>query len=817
MGRTKIKADAPPQTASYVMNLPQPPLRNAEEYLKAFVGYVYTAVGAIAQEVASIDLHLYQVKFVRGQPKTTEIFEHEILSVLHYVNQLSTLYEIAEATQIYLELTGEAFWVVLKDAGGKPSEFWLLRPDWVKIIPSKTDVIDHYVYHAGGVMTEKVDIPKENIIPFKYFNPLNPYRGKGPTQAAAMPFDILNFAQEYNRNFFFNSAIPSMVFSSENKISEAMIKRFLNQWQTTFGGRSKSNKIAFLGNGMKMDKASFASKELDFNEQMKTLRDDVLAVYKVPKTVLGLTEDVNRANAQATTGAFMERVITPRMRRFVDTLNEFFVPMFTGDDNSVFLDFTDPAPEDVELKLKKYENARKYTWLTPNEIRMEENQEPLEGGDDLFAPLAGAGSATAIAPSNNQDGTGDGNSGDGNNNAGDNSGDNSGGDSADQGDGTKPTKPTADEGKGIRGLLIRMLGGEIKKQKYTPPAYLMVEKPHKHMVKIPVKRPDRLKREKLAASFVEPLTEFIGELLKTDEYSKLKKGKVKVEGEDKAFKAIKEDQEKPKNSGWTEEQKTAFWNDFIKKITKRENEVEDISQKIFKEQEVLVLENLSEQLKSWRKVFGKKTVASDVVPTLEELSKMWVTLRQVLQDIYVEQGDDTLEFLNSGANINITTEYASQYLHEYGGALIKEINTTTRDQLMKELVEGFDKGEGIDKLTKRVNNVFDDADKVRAEAIARSEVLKASNAATVEAYRQSGVVEAKEWLAERDGLTCPFCLELDGKVVSLNKNFADKGDTLHATDVNGNEVSLDVSLTDVGEPPVHTRCRCTVIPVLIGD
>src|SRR3990167_8218671 len=135
MVKVKQNLEAPKLASPFVINLPQAPARNAEEYLKAYIGYIYTAVGAIAQEVASIDLHLYKLSFVKGKPKTTEIFEHETLSVLHYVNQLATLYDVIEATQIYLELTGEAYWVVLKD-GKTPKEFWLLRPDWVKVIPS---------------------------------------------------------------------------------------------------------------------------------------------------------------------------------------------------------------------------------------------------------------------------------------------------------------------------------------------------------------------------------------------------------------------------------------------------------------------------------------------------------------------------------------------------------------------------------------------------------------------------------------------------------------------------------------------------------
>lgn len=820
----KQRAVDRPQLASpTVISLPQPPARNAEEYLKAYIGYIYTAVGAIAQEVASIDLHLYKAKFNRsGEPKITEVFEHPALSVLHYVNDLSTLFEVLEATDIYLELTGEAYWVVLKQ-GNIPTEFWLLRPDWVKVIPSPTKVIDHYDYYAGGVMTEKVSIPAENVIPFKYFNPLNPYRGKGATQAAALPFDILNFAQEYNRNFFFNSAIPSMVFSTDAKISEQAVKRFVAQWQASFGGRSKSNKVAFLGSGLKLDKASFGAKELDFNEQMKTMRDDVLAVFKVPKTVLGLTDDVNRANADSTTRAFMERVITPRMKRMVDKLNEFYLPMFEGGDNSFFFDFTDPSPEDVELKLKRYESGRKYTWLTPNEIRAEENLEPLPGGDDLFT------TSQNTATEENPEDVGEGGEDDLNNSEDDTNVNEP--TPADE----EPSKPVDEEPKGFRAMVARMLGYKVidkTQTAYVPPAYLkrMKFRRDKHMMRLPVKSPKQLQTEEMTASFVPILKTFIGDLIKSDNTKLPKKRGKKTELDKQITEVItksaeeiqrKLNLEKAENddtlhSDWNDEQKDTYWNAFSEKAFKDEKDILDTTLEIFGEQEKLILANLQEQNKSFRtQQMGKKAIPSGIVPSLADLNKMWGALELLLTDIYGKRGQEALDELVDDVDFNITTEFAVQYLEEYSGVLISEVNSTTRDAIRKTLAEGYDAGESIPKLAKRVKEVFAEAGSVRAVMIARTESIKASNSAAVEAYRQSGVVVRKEWLAQRDTRTCPFCLDLDGKAISLTSYFAKVGDVLTGKDKDGNKVEMEVKYTDIGEPPAHVSCRCTPIPVVV--
>lgn len=737
--------EKPKVTSEAVMSFPQPPLRNAEEYLKAYTGYVYTAVSAIAQEVASINLSLYKAKFTNKGTETVQIGQHEALSVLDYANPLGTFYDIVEATQIYLELTGEAFWLVLKQ-GKTPRELWPLRPDWIKVVPDAVDIIKHYTYHPGGNFGEKIIIPKENIIPFKYFNPLNPYRGKGSVQSAALPFDILNFAQEYNRNFFFNSAIPSMVFTTEKKLSKTVVERFINQWQSSYGGRAKSNKIAFLGSGLKLDKLSMGAKELDFTEQQKMMRDDVLAVFKVPKTILGLTDDVNRANAEATTRAFMERVITPRMTKFTETLNEFFIPMFS--ESNIFFDYTDPSPEDVELKLKRYANGRQYNWLTPNEIREEENLEPIEGGDSLMPTRTGVSNEPTTETEGEEE----------------------------------PTEEDEEEEKGLNNL-FGLLGK--KKVKKIVAKRVKKEKPIKHMVKIPVKKLEIIEREKLQEKFTEPITKFIGDLLKIDRYNLKEK---KAETKDKT------------ESLFTEEAKDAYWKRFIDVVTQRESEVRLKVVDLFREQEKIILENIERDVKHWKKE-SRKGLESSVIPSITQLSLIWdIVWFQVMREIFIEQGNYTLGFLGVGGNIDITSRVANTFLRIRAGELIKDINKTTREKLMETLAEGFTLGEGIDKLRKRVSGVFNEATTSRADMIARTEVLRASNVATVEAYRQSGVVEAKEWLAERDDRTCLFCQSLDGKVMSLNRNYFNADDTFN---IDGQSMDIGYS---VGEPPLHPNC-----------
>lgn len=749
----KIRIDeAPQQVSSLVMSMPQPANRKAEEYLKAYEGYVYTAVSAIAQEVASVDLKLFKVKYVKDEPVTDEIFIHPALSVIEHVNDFMSFYELIEATQVYLELVGEAFWVVLrKGQTGEPQEIWPIRPDWVKVIPDGEKVVGGYIYNPGGNPQDKLVIPTENMIHFKNFHPLNPYRGKGSVQAAAMPLDIHTFAQQWNRNFFYNSAIPGMIFSSEKNFNRQAIKRFIEQWQSSYGGRENAHKIAFLGGGFKLEKATMAAKDLDFAEQQRIMRDDILAVFKVPKSILGLTEDVNRANAEATTKAFMERVVTPRMKKIVGTLTEKFLPMFKTS-GELFFDFVDPSPDDVEMKLKIYANARQYNWMTPNEIRVQENLEPVEGGDTL-GPIS---NAQTIEPETEEP--------------------------------EDEPEEEQEEEKGLISAITKLLTKGGKKQRVTRKVY-KYKKPFKHMMKIPTKRLEVIEREELQKSLTKDLTRLIGELMKDG---------------NKAKQPVHKSHEEL----WTEDARTAYWMNFVEKTTKREMMIKRRVIPVFDEIELETLNKLDE-VKHVRKEVRKANISS-LLPEIEKWAAVFMaSLGPLIRELILEEGNIQLSTLEVNQPFNMDSPNVISYFNDTIAAFVTSISETTRDDLRKTLTQGFDKGESVTQLRKRVQSVMSDAKKSRAQNIARTEAIRASNFAAHEAYRQSGVVEARMWITERDERVCPHCLELDGKILGLEEAFFKKGD-----DFVVNNSTMKFEVEDVLFPPLHPQCRCTEAPVL---
>jgi len=99
---------------------------------------------------------------------------------------------------------------------------------------------------------------------------------------------------------------------------------------------------------------------------------------------------------------------------------------------------------------------------------------------------------------------------------------------------------------------------------------------------------------------------------------------------------------------------------------------------------------------------------------------------------------------------------------------------TTKRRLREQIRAGIENSETIPKISQRLRETYRDFTTRRATAIARSEVISASNAGSREAAKQSGVVKLKEWISSRDErvrVTHQPGVGVDGEQRSLDERY----------------------------------------------
>lgn len=126
-------------------------------------------------------------------------------------------------------------------------------------------------------------------------------------------------------------------------------------------------------------------------------------------------------------------------------------------------------------------------------------------------------------------------------------------------------------------------------------------------------------------------------------------------------------------------------------------------------------------------------------------------------------------------------------------AFAKSMLDTEKDKMVDIISMGIDEGLSIPEIRRNMQEAFDQLNKTQTERIARTEISRASVESSLDAYEQSGVVEALQWVTYG---AVDECADYEGQTVTL-------GDKFYSTE----------EFKD-GYPPIHPNCKCDVIPIV---
>jgi HK97 family phage portal protein len=322
------------------------------------VGTVWQIVHLLSSSVAKPEWRLYRKTQVDGRQRyttsdagsdqRTEVLRHQALNVFSKPNPFYTQFGLMEASQQYLDLTGESYWVIDYDPRATfPMGLWPVRPDRMEPVPDPDTYLAGYVYTAPDGQ-EKIPLTPREVLQVRYPNPLDPYHGIGPVQAVLVDIESARYSAEWNRNFFFNSAAPGGVIQADSELDDDDFDRISARWLESHRGVSRAHRVAVLEGGLTWVPNQMTMRDMDFSALRNLSRDIIREAFGIHKIMLGNSDDVNRANAQTGEEVFATWSITPRLDRWRDVLNNQFLPLFGSTGEGVEFDYIYPMPQNRE-------------------------------------------------------------------------------------------------------------------------------------------------------------------------------------------------------------------------------------------------------------------------------------------------------------------------------------------------------------------------------------------------------------------------------------------------------------------------------------
>lgn len=216
---------------------------------------------------------------------------------------------------------------------------------------------------------------------------------------------------------------------------------------------------------------------------------------------------------------------------------------------------------------------------------------------------------------------------------------------------------------------------------------------------------------------------------------------------------------------------------------------------VWREECRIVVANVR-QMKAMRQKAGPDIADSLLWPRRKFEKKLTSIASKPLMRALVAAAKEAGERYAFGVDFNMRSPGVEAYLQRYIPKTIKGVEGVSRDEIGKILKREILAGSGPDKIARAIREKFSTWERSRARTIARTESIKATNRGAQEMYRQSGVVEKKEWMTNFIGEgACPACEELDAAIVDLDDVFESEG-------------------MEADGPPLHPNCRCAILPVI---
>lgn len=554
---------------------------------------------------------------------------------------------------------------------------------------------------------QDVVIDYADVLHFRQLNPDSWVWGQGDLSAAKNVVMTDIFAQLWNKSFMLNSAKPEGVLETDQTIDDDAVRnRLIQSWNDLHRGVDKAGSTGLLEAGVKYTPIGGSMKDMDFVNLRKDARVEICAAFGVPPSIVGLLEYANYSNLEQQTKNFWLHTLIPTLTN-VSEMMTLRSKQMTGREATWQADTSKVAALQANLK----EQADTYKTFVdggvpPNQV--------IEAMDLPFEAFEGGDISSRRFP------------------------------------------------------LIPQAG--------PAPADVSAD--------VPTPAQENPEPKHFLAAACPTCGSIFDCAVKSGQLNgRCPRGHaVGKAAEDEIVAARKA-------------MRDAAWKSFDSRLTAREDKARSemrlffagqhrrVSAAIEKNGRLLLHQEAKGLVGLIKRLLGmEKKDANEVIKISFDLEAEQILLaaasERFIRGTYFDFAVSAARSIKPTFDFNLQDPYALQWVASRTLNLSRQANATTLESLTDEVVQavqdavaaGLSEGDAVAQIRDRIDAVYEFANDVRSETIARTESIMAANAGTNEGFKQTGV-EKKSWLSARDSKVRDTHQQLDGQVVGVDESF----------------------------------------------
>lgn len=290
---------------------------------------------------------------------------------------------------VSLLLRGNGYGMVTaRDYLMRPSRITVLHPDIVKV---KLD--------DSGARTYKVNRETVSTVDMLHLTGMcmpGAATGMSPIGYARNSIGLGLAAEKFGSELFGKGAHMTGIVTVPQDLDRTRARQMKEAFEASHSGLHNAHSVGILSGGAAWQSISISPEDAQFLGTRAAQNLDVAMLYGIPPHML------SQVDKTTSWGSGIEQQSLGFLMYTLDDWLGVFEDAWTAmlpRGQSACFDTTKLQRTDTAARLAGYVQARVAGVWTQNEIRGKENQEPVQGGDDINAPLNSAHANDAGAPS----------------------------------------------------------------------------------------------------------------------------------------------------------------------------------------------------------------------------------------------------------------------------------------------------------------------------------------------------------------------------------------------------------------------------------
>lgn len=360
---------------------------------------VWGCVRLISQTIASLGWHIIKLDAdgTREKVNGTAIAQ-SIDRVLNIApNAEMTAFTWRELAVAHVLLSGNHYSEIERDVMGRVLNLWPIPPErvWVFRDPETNELFYRIALEYGG---ERV-LPARDVLHLKGLG-WDGLTGISVIGMARRSIGAGLAMDEYTAQFYANGTHLGLILQHPKTLSDQARNNLTNTLKQNFKGPGQAFRAFVVEEGITVNRATMTMQDAQFIESKKAQLADIARWFGVPLHKIAELDRSTNNNIEHQSIEFVQDAILPMCRRLE---SECDIKLFGRASRSSLytrLNIDTLLRGDAKSRNEAYAIGRNGGWLSVNDIRQQENMDPITGGDEYLVPLnmTTAGAPTPADP-----------------------------------------------------------------------------------------------------------------------------------------------------------------------------------------------------------------------------------------------------------------------------------------------------------------------------------------------------------------------------------------------------------------------------------